>query len=361
MAKKKSKKELVPEDEEDALPERATYSGKNKLRRFFDAYKKMLISGLVAFVLTFAVMSALFCRSYAIGVLKNHFEELEKDLQSIGYDYAYDEINFYLFSPWQIMRAKNFRIYSLDDADFKQITFKELNVNVGIWNINKVRIYIGSQLSLQRDKSEKDVVIGDSEVLARVKKGRFKELTVSIEGISIHNLMTINDVYFQLKHQRSPVLSAKLDIKGTHIDDMTGWPLNKQIDHIYLFSSVLGYIDEDMTFGESFYDWIDHGGYIAIHKGILNWKPFIMVANGDVRFNEKDEVSMSLNTASLAMLETLDALSENRLVSRKGAYVVKLLLNNKGIKQNPTDEYETIVSSIKYNKDGWFLENIKLR
>jgi hypothetical protein len=83
-------------------------------------YRIMLISAFISAVIMFVVMSALFCRSYAIGVLKNSFEELEKDLQSIGYDYAYDDMNFYLFSPWQIMRAKNFRIYSLDDKNFNK-------------------------------------------------------------------------------------------------------------------------------------------------------------------------------------------------------------------------------------------------
>ena len=87
------------------------YNLKNMLYR----YRILLVSCFVSFGFCLWIMTIFFSRSYAIGTLKNQFEELEKNLQSIGYDFAYDNLRFYTFSPWQIMRAKNFRIYSLDD------------------------------------------------------------------------------------------------------------------------------------------------------------------------------------------------------------------------------------------------------
>jgi hypothetical protein len=236
-----------------------------------------------------------------------------------------------------------------------------LNINIGIWSINNIRIFIGSQLAIQKNAEEMKISVDDSDVRVRIKNCEFKELKALLKSVDIQHLMKIDSLFFQMKHQRAPLYFVKLDAKKIRLDDMTGWPLNKQIDHFYLYSSLQGIWDEDMTLGESFYDWIDNNGYLAIHKGILNWKPFIMVANGDIRFNENDESTISLNTASLAMVETIDALSENNFISKKGAYVVKLLLNNKGVKQSPTDEYETVVSPVKINKDGLFLENIKLR
>ena len=137
--------------------------------------------------------------------------------------------------------------------------------------------------------------------------------------------------------------------------------MNKQIDHFYLYTSMQGYWDEDILISEAFFDWIDRGGYLDVHKGILNWKPLIMVANGNIHFNEKAEPTISLNTASLALPETIDKLNENGFISNKGTFVVKLLLENKAIQQNPTDKYKTVVSPLKISPEEITLENIKLR
>ena len=94
---------------------------------------------------------------------------------------------------------------------------------------------------------------------------------------------------------------------------------------------------------------------------ILNWKPLIMFAQGDVRFNQKTEPTLNLNTASLAMIETIDLLNQNGFISNKGAFVVKILLNNKAVQQNPGDAYKTVVTPLKISKDAVFLENIKLK
>lgn len=334
---------------------------KYKISSFWHKWYLAVLSGILSFVICLCVLSAYFCRTYAIGTIKNQFEVLEKDLQSVGYDFAYDDLRFFTFSPWQVMRIKNFRIYSLDDKNFFQWTLQEFNIDVGLWNLKKVGVYLGHNHTIQIGTHEWPVFLKKSDVRVRLKKGQFKEFLLSIKGVNVENSLAIKSVEAQIKHQHSPFAYLKTDIKGVIIDDATGWPLNKKIDHFYLYSTLQGDWDEDAPTSDAFYEWIDKNGYIRVNKAILNWKPLIMVANGDIRFNENADPIISLNTASLAMLETLDKLDENNFVSKKGAFVIKLLLNNKAVQQNPADKYKTVVTPLKITKDAIFLENIKLK
>lgn len=332
---------------------------RNFLKSFWQKYFLMFLSGIISAIICFSAIYSFFCRNYAIGMIKTQFEELEKNLQSIGYDFAYDEVRFYSFSPWQIMRVKNFKIYSLDEKDFWQLTIDDLNIDVGLWDIETVDIFLGNKQVVQRNDKEWPIFVSKIEAQMRLKKGAFKEFALKALDADVKNLMTIDSVFFQLKHQKTPYASAKLDVKGITIDDMTGWPMNKLIDHFYLDTYLQGDWDKDVLISEAFYDWQDKGGSIVLQKGILNWKPLIMVANGDVVFNENTDVTVSLNTASLAMIETLDKLNENGFISNKGAFVVKILLNNKA--QKTTDKYKMVVSPLKINDKHVYLENIKIK
>ncbi|MBR1605620.1 MAG: DUF2125 domain-containing protein [Alphaproteobacteria bacterium] len=324
-------------------------------------YRILLLSGLISFGICLWLMTMFFSRSYAIGILKSKFDELEKNLQSIGYDFAYDNLRFYSFSPWQIMRIKNFRIYSLDEKDFVQWTTEELNVDVGLFNRSTVDIYLGSQQNFQVNKRIWRIFLPGADIQLRLKNDAAKEINLSVKDIQIENLCSVKTLSLHAKHQQTPYLSWSLDVQGVDIDDMTGWPLNKHISHIYLDNHIQGNVENDVLLSEAFYDWVDKGGEIVVQKAILNWKPLIMVANGHITFNENADPVVSLNTASLAMLETLDRLSENKYVSNKGTFVAKILLGNKAVQQNVTDKYKTVVTPLKISKDGVILENIKIR
>lgn len=332
-----------------------------KFKTKWQKYQWALLSGLISALICFSLMAAFFCRNYAIGMLKSQFEELEKNLQSVGYDFAYDHLQFYSFSPWQIMRAKNFRIYSLDESDFWQWTAEELDIDVGLWNNESVEVFLGSKQKIQHQNQEWEISLPMSEFLVRLKDGSIKEMSFSAANAEVKHLFSLESLNLQMKQQKIPQVSFKADIKGVHIDDMTGWPLNKQIDHFFLQTALQGNWDKDSLMSEAFYDWIDKGGYLAVHKMILNWKPLIMVANGDIIFNESAEATISLNTASLALLETLDKLNENGFVSNKGVFVAKLLLSKKAVQQKAGDTYKTIIAPLKITKDAVLLENIKIK
>jgi len=332
-----------------------------KLKNCWNKYWLMLLSGIVSAVICFTCMSAFFCRSYAIGMLKNQFEDLEKVLNSMGYDYAYDDLRFYSFSPWQIMRAKNLRIYALDENDFLQWNVEEFNVDVGLWNYEKIDIFLGSKQAFQYNQKVWNISVDDSEIMVELNNGGFENLTLKAHGIFIKNLMKIENLDFNLKHQKSPYLTADVDVKGVVIDDMTGWPLNKLVDHIYVNAVLNGDWDAGIDVSDALYEWIAMGGSIGVNKLILNWKPLIVVANGDIIFNEKLEPTISLNTASLALSETLDRLNEQGFISNKGTFVAKILLNNKAVQQKDSDKYKMVVSPLKITNDKIWLENIRIR
>ena len=331
------------------------------LKSICQRYGIVLIAAALSFFVTFGVITAFLSRNYAVGMLKNQFEELEKNLQSIGYDYAYDDLQFYSFSPWQIMRAKNFKIYSLDDKDFWQWTVEDLNIDVGLWDNGSVDVFLGSRQSIQRDKKQWMIYVPKIDTHIRLKNGSFKEFSLSTTDVYIKNLMSLDSLMMQIKHQKAPYITVKADAKGIVIDDITGWPLNKKVDHLYLDMYQQGIWDKDILFSEAFYDWADKGGRLVVQKGILNWKPLIMVANGNIAFNEKADATVSLNTASLGLSETVEKLHDNGFISNKGAFVVKILLNNKEAQQSVSDKYKMVVSPLKFTKDGIFLENIKIK
>ena len=324
-------------------------------------YKMMLIAGLCSAVICLLLIWSFFSRHYAMVALKNHFSDLESFLHSIGYDYAYDDIHFYSFSPWQIMRAKNFRIYALDESDFWQWTAEDLNIDVGLWNNRKVDIYWGEKHKVQRNSVVWSVFIPKSDIELRLKNKDLFDLSLSLNDVQIKNLAEVGRLSINFQRQQTPDWALSADIKGLHLNDMTGWPLNKDVDHIQIKSSLSGLWNHDLPLSDAFYVWAERGGYLKIDKLIVNWKPLITVAQGDVRFNQKSEPTLSLNTASLGMIETLDQLNANGFISNKGAYVVRILLNNKAVQQNSNDQYKTVVSPLKINKDAVFLENIKIR
>lgn len=324
-------------------------------------YGLMLVSGLASMLICLALIMVFLTRSCVINNIKGHFDGLERFLQSIGYDFAYDRLDFYKLSPWQVMRVKNFRIYSLDEKDFWQWQADEVSLDVGLFTPDNVELFWGGKQSVQHNSAQWEIGLPLSKTSVVLKDGALKNLAFEAQSVKVKNLMDIEKLSFSLKHRAAPYLAAELDVKGVKIDDMTGWPLNKNIDHIYLNTYMQGEWDSEEQTSDAFYRWIEQGGNLAVSKLILNWKPLITVANGEVSFNEKVEPTVTLNTASLALLETLDKLNENGFISNKGAFVVKILLNNKAVKHKKSDKYKTVVAPFKASKDGIMLENIKLR
>lgn len=324
-------------------------------------YRVAVLSGTVAFLIVLGGIFIKLNRNYAVEVLKAQFSVLENSLLSAGYDFAYDNVEFYTLSPWQIMRIKNFRIYSLDAGHFNEWSVAELNINAGILRPNKVVVYLGENQSVTWRQRVWPLTVPDFKIFVDIKRDQLRRIAFKLQNISVENLLTIEQFDFTARSAGFPFMALRADIRGMLFDDILGWPLNKTIDHFYVNAFINGEIDRSAVMGEAVYDWIDRGGSIAVQKMILNWKPLIMVGNGDLTFDENLNASLHLNTASLALSETLDKLNENGYLLNKGVFVAKLLLDKKAVMQDAKDKYKTVVTPVKIDKDGVRVENIRIR
>ena len=197
------------------------------------------------------------------------------------------------------------------------------------------------------------------------KNNEIKDFNLQAADIALDNLAQIGSLKFAMQrgnghkvNEKSPFMETLLEIKDIHIDNYTAWPMNKHVDHIYLNANIIGEIKEQPIFNEALYNWVENNGFIDIKKLIINWKPLVMVAKGDLFFNELLLPDVNLNTSSMALTDTLVQMNQNGWLDDKGVFVVKILLNNKSFKKNQADKYFTVTTPIKINNQQILIENI---
>lgn len=305
-------------------------------------------------------------RYQAINTIKQEILKLENSLLAAGYDIAYDNLSFSFFSPWQIMRIENFRLYSLDKDNFKAWQCNELALSSDIFNTKNIRFHLSKAQTLQigtkKWKTEVPQCLAEMSIN---KQNQLQDFHLQAADITIENLASIGRLRFALQranghnvNDKSPFMETLFEAKDIHIDDNVAWSLNKHIDHLFLNANIIGEIQEQNIFSESVYNWIEQGGFVDIKKLIVNWKPLVMVAKGDLFFNERLEPDLNLNTSSMALADTLEEMNQNSWLDDKGVFVVKILLNNKSFKKNQSDQYFTVTTPIKVNNQQILVENI---
>lgn len=333
---------------------------------FLQRFLFIIGAGVLAFALTLTFIWLSLERNQAISVIKEEILKFENSLLAMGYDIAYDNLSFSHISPWQMLRIENLRIYSLDPNHYTQWGCSEFAVSSNIFNTRKIRFHFSQNQTLQVGTHQWNMQVPNSlGELTISKSNQIQDATLQAADIAIDQLAEIGSLKFALQrgngHQvndQSPFMETLFELKDIHIDDYTAWPMNKHIDHIYLNANIIGAINEQNIFSESLYNWIEQEGFIDIKKLIINWKPLVMVAKGDLFFNEHLEPDVTLNTSSMALTDTLEKMNQNGWLEDKGVFVVKILLNNKSFKKNQTDQYFTVTTPIKLNNKQILVENI---
>ena len=87
---------------------------------FLRRYALMLSTGLLTAVIGITGIWISLERAQLIAAIKQELLDIENSLLAAGYDVAYEELGFNHFSPWQVMRIKDLKIYSLDGANYKE-------------------------------------------------------------------------------------------------------------------------------------------------------------------------------------------------------------------------------------------------
>lgn len=333
---------------------------------FFHRFVLIIGSGIVAFMLSLTFIWLMLERSLAISTIKEEILKIESSLLAAGYDIAYDNLSFSQFSPWQIMRIDNFRIYSLDANNYTQWQCDEFAVSTDVFNTKKIRFHFSQNQSFQKGTKKWNIQVPESSIEMIIsKQNQIQNFDIQIANLNIEKRANISSLKFAMQrgngnqvNDKSPFMETHLEIKDIHIDDYTAWPMNKHIEHIYLNANVIGKIEEQEILSESLYKWVEEEGFIDIHKLIINWKPLMMVAKGDLFFNEELSPNITLNTSSMALTDTLEKMNQNGWLDDKGVFVAKILLNNKSFKKNQSDKYFTVTTPIKLNKEEVLVENI---
>ncbi len=342
---------------------------KKKLFLFCNRYWLTALTALITAAIGVMAIWATLERGKVISRIENEFDNFTNSLNAVGYDLAYDKLNFSYLSPWQVLRVDNLRIYSLDGSNYWEWICPELALSSGIWNADKIKLHLSRSQTIKHGLKTWNVSLPESEnTLYLTKDGSLQSITIQAKDISAGRLFTAKQMSLVLQraipHQIKELSSAFnliTEAKDINIDDMTGWPLNKQIDHLYLEADIIGILEKQDIYSESVYNWVERGGNIEIRRMIINWKPLVLVGKGDLYFNEGLEPKLSLNTSSIALIETLDRLNQNQMLDDKGVFVAKILLNNKAFKKKGTDPYLTVTTPIRMNKEQVLIENIPIK
>ena len=242
-------------------------------------------------------------------------------------------------------------------------------VSADIFDIRKIRFHFSRNQTIQKGTQTWEMEVPQAFAEMTISpENRFQDFNLRIADLTVKKLLTIRQINFAAQRMapkqvnaNGPFIETHLDVHDLTIADYTGWPMNKEVEYFYLNGNVIGTIERQPIFSESLYDWIEKDGHIEVKKMILNWQPLVMVAKGDLYFNENLAPNLTLNTSSLALVDTLDKMNANGWLEDKGVFVARILLNNKSFKKNQSDKYFTVTTPLKINNKQILIENIPVK
>ncbi len=328
----------------------------------------LLLSAVISGFIALSLLIFWFVRGYTISLLKQEIVKFEKSLSEIGYDFAYDDLQFNQFSPFNILTVKNLKIYSLDGRNYYEWQIPELKMGSALFSSQHLKLSFGSEFMFQKGLDIYQLLTPKLTTNIELDEGGIRDLNISAKDFQISGILSAE--YLNISAQKldseddiklNPFFESKINIKNIRLAENVNLPLDKDIFRVYIHANIAGKMQPAETYRESIDEWLHSGGMIDIKRLIVNWNPLLMVARGDVYFNEKLEPNLHLMTSSKAFIETLDLLEKDNLIDRKGAFVVKILLNNKAFKLRKDDQYDTITTPINFNSGEVLIENIPVK
>lgn len=328
----------------------------------------LLLSAVISGFITLSLLIFWFVRGYTISILKQEIVKFEKSMAEIGYDFSYGNLSFSRFSPFNILTVKDLKIYSLDGKNYYEWHAPELKISSGLFSSQNLKLSFSPEQSFQKGLNVYHLLTPALTTKIQLNENGIKDLTIAAKDFQIADVLSAEYLNISAKQTDSedglkfnPFFETKINVKNIRLDDAVELPLDKDIFRIYLHANIAGKMQSAETYRESVDEWLHSGGMIDIKRLIVNWNPLLMVARGDMYFNEKLEPNLHLMTSSKAFIETLDVLEKAEMLDRKGAFVVKILLNNKAFKLKQDDQYNTITTPINFNSGEVLIENIPVK
>lgn len=335
----------------------------------FRVSKITILATIVSGVLTLMIMSFVFQRLLSINILQREIVKLQNSLVESGYDMAYENLSFSKFSPFHILTIKDFKIYSQNPKNYYEWSVPKLYIGSGLINARKLEITFS-----QNHKFQKGLTIYEASFprlsieFGLSKKYSLNSIIVSSQNIDIKDNLFIKEFGISAKKKElnqfgemQPFFEIYMNTKDIKLDDQLEFPLANEIARIYMNANIVGLMSSENTYGETIDNWLQKGGMVDIKRLIVNWPPLLLVGRGDLYFNEKLQPKLRLMTSSKAFVETIDKLEKSRIIQRKGAFVAKILLNNKSFKIKEDDKYFTVTTPINISAEEILIENIPVK
>lgn len=335
----------------------------------FRVSKLTILSAIVSGVLTLMVMSFVFQRLLSINILQKEIVKLQNSLVEAGYDMAYENLNFSKFSLFHILTIKDFKIYAKNPKNYYEWSVAKLYIGSSLISARKLDITFAKDHKFQKDLTTYEATFPNLSIEFRLsKKYSLNSIIVNSQNMEIKDNLFIKELGITARKKElnqfgdmQPFFESYFNAKDIKLDEQLNFPLENEISRIYMNANIVGLMNAEKTYGESIDNWLQKGGMVDIKRLIVNWPPLLLVGRGDLYFNEKLQPKMRLMTSSKAFVETIDKLEKGRFIQRKGAFVAKILLNNKSFKLKEDDKHFTVTTPINISAEEILIENIPVK
>ena len=325
---------------------------------------------IFSFCIVFGGIYITSSRNLAIKQIRWQMAHLISQLNEIGIDIAYENIEFnsMFFSP--LVKINKFQIYNFNNTNNWILSFDNIKAFPNIFGTSKIRFEASSdgvfsfndyQTSMSTDRTFLDIT---------KQEHGFKEIVFHSQNINFKDLAKIEKISFLLqalsfKKENSsitiPSFESFFEIKNVKINGLIDYPLSSNINLIYAKSSIMGRFTPEEHLLTTLETWLKEGGFIEVPNLIVQWEPLTLVGRGSINFNENFSPRINFNTSSKGILRLLDDLQKNEFLESKNVFVANILLSNKAFKINPEDEELTISTPIGYSDKKITIENLTIK
>lgn len=329
-----------------------------------------VLACLFSFVLVFAGIYITASRTMAIRRIRSELSQTISYLNQLGFDIAYDKLEFNAVFFFPLVDIENFQIYNLSETDNWMLQFKEIKAYPNMFGKKRIRfestsggqfIFNGFASQMTSNKTFLDITASD---------GSFDELVFHAESINIKDFAKIKKIAFLLENQplkttqaavATPSFESLLEINDVDINGLINYPLSSHLKLFYTKAEIIGrpVLEKDLL--TSLETWLKQGGFVEVPNLIIQWQPLTLVGRGTVNFNETFSPRIAFKTSSKGILHLIKDLQDNAYLDSKNVFVANILLSNKAFKLNPDDEELTISTPISYADGKLSIENLTLK
>ncbi len=338
----------------------------------FVATRKLgFFSFLFSFACMFMFIQVTVSRNNIIRTMQNDFAKAISDLNEIGLDVAYDNLEFDSIFIFPLLKIENLRLYNLKGTSLWNLSVNNIYARPRFFRSRGVRFVSDGGAVFSIDGNDYNIKSEGAELmLAYEKDMQFSDAELYLNRVDIKDWAKIDDIVWVARkvkekksvlNLRTPNVESHLEIKNVNLNGLLDYPLTSHIRKIYAQFNLIGDLFGTEPFMITAEKWLHEGGFIDVPTITVSWDPLLLVGKGYVRFNEKFEPIVQIKTSSKAIINLLNDLKNNKFLDKKGVFVANILLAAKGFKMKDDDEYLTISTPIAYRDNKLTVENITVK